>query len=109
MVLLEHPSRIANKNINPSPQSSLSPTFLEINVEVGLAGSVLNKIIRERYKSDRVKKAAEKRKLTRNIIADNILKSQRLTSGVMTKNAIHSINNPRILEPFCLRRIETAL
>jgi hypothetical protein len=26
----------------------------------------------------------------------------------MTQNAIHSLNNPRFLEPFCMRCIETA-
>ena len=41
-------------------------------------------------------------------IAENIYKSQRLTSGVMTNNAIHCINDPRFLEPFRLRYIETA-
>jgi len=68
---------------------------------------VLDKIIRERSKSDGAKKAAEKRMLTSDMIADNILKSQRLTSGVMTKNSIHSLSDPRFLEPFCQRRIET--
>ena len=100
MVLLEHPSIIADENINAPPQSSLSLPFPEINVEAGLAGSVLDKIIRERSKSDGAKKAAEKRKLTSDMIGDNILKSQRLISGVMTKNCIHSLSDPRFLEPF---------
>ena len=107
MVLLEHPSLIANENINSPPQSSSLLPFPEINVEADLAGSVLNKIIRERSKSDGAKKAAEKRKLTSDMIADNILKSQRHTSGVMTKNSIHSLNDPRFLEPFHHRRIKT--
>jgi len=68
---------------------------------------VLDKIIRERSKSDGAKKAAEKRKLTSDMIADNILKSPRLTSGIMTKNSIHSLSDPRFLEPFRQRRIET--
>ena len=37
----------------------------------------------------------------------SFLKSQRHTSGVMTKNSIHSLNDPRFLEPFRQRRIET--
>ena len=64
MVLLEHPSLIAGENINAPPQSRSLLPFPEINVEAGLAGSVLDKIIRERSKSDGAKKAAEKRKLT---------------------------------------------
>ena len=64
MVLLEHPSLIAKENINAPPQSSSLLPFPEINVEAGLAGSVLNKIIRERSISDGAKKAAVKRKLT---------------------------------------------
>jgi hypothetical protein len=73
----------------------------------GLAGTVLDKFMRERSKSDGAKKAAEKRKLTSNLIAQNILKSQRLTSGVMTMNGIHGLSDQRFLEPFCQRRIET--
>ena len=106
-MLLEHTSLIADENINAPPQSSLLLPFPEIYVEAGLAGSVLDKIIRERSKLDGVKKAAEKRKLTSDMIADNILKSQRLTSGVMTKNSIHSLNDPRFLKPFRHRHIET--
>jgi hypothetical protein len=64
MVLLEHPSLIADKNVNAPPQSSLSLPFPEINIEAGLAVSVLDKIIRERSKLDEAKKATEKRKLT---------------------------------------------
>jgi hypothetical protein len=85
MVLLQHPSLIADKNINASPHSSLPLPFPELKVEAGLAGSVPDKIIRERCKSDGAKKAAEKRKLMSDMIADNILKSQRLTSGVIRK------------------------
>ena len=106
MVLLEHPSLVADKN--PPPQSMPSSSFPEINAESDLAGSVLDKLLRERSQSEGAKKAAEKRKLTSETIAENIFKSQRLTSGVMTKNAIHSLNDPRFLKPFHLRCIETA-
>jgi hypothetical protein len=100
MVCLKHPSLVADKN--PPQQSMPSLSFPEINVESNLAGSVLDKLLREGGKSDGAKKAAEKRKLTSETIAENIFKSQRLTSGVMMKNAIHSLNDPRFLEPFCL-------
>jgi hypothetical protein len=86
----------------------LSLSFPEINVESNLAGSVLDKLLRERGKSEGEKKAAEKRKLTSEMIAEKKIQSQRLTSGVMTKNAIHSLNDPRFLEPFQLHCIETA-
>ncbi len=95
MVLLEHPSLIANENINPPPQSSSSPQFPEINVEAGLAGNMLDKILRERIESEGLKKAAEKRKLTSDMIAENILKSPRLTSGVpSTASMIPDSLNP---------------
>ncbi len=106
MVLLEHPSLVADEN--PPPQSMPSSSFPEINIESDLAGSVLDKLLRERGESEGAKKAAEKRKLTSETIAENIFKSQRLTSGVMMQNAIHSLNDPRFLEPFCMRPIETA-
>jgi hypothetical protein len=51
-------------------------------------------------------KAAEKRKLTSNAISENIKKSQRLTSGVLAKNAVHSLDDPRFLEPFRQRKLE---
>ncbi len=108
MFLHEHPSRIADKNINSPPQSSLSPPFPEINIEAGLAGSVLDKILRERSESEGAKKVAKKRKLMSEMIAENIFQSQGLTSGVMMKHAIHSLNDPRFLSFFCLCRIETA-
>jgi hypothetical protein len=111
MALLEHPSIIADKNdknINPPPQSILFPTCSEdINVECDLAGSVLDKILRERSISEGAKKAAEKRKHTSNSIVQNILKSQRLTSRVMTQNAIYSLNDPRFLGPCHLHLLET--
>jgi hypothetical protein len=106
MVLLEHPSLVADEN--PPPQSMPSSSFPEINLESDLSGSVLDKLLRERGQSEGAKKAAEKRKLTSEMIAENIFKSQRLTSGVMMKNAIHSLNDPRFLEPFRLHCIETA-
>jgi hypothetical protein len=104
MVLLQHPSLIANKN--PPLQSSSSHPG--INVDAGLASSVLDKIIRERSKLEGRKKANEKRKLTSDLIAENILKGQRHTSGVMTKKSIHSLSDPRFLEPFCQCCVEAA-
>ena len=77
-----------------------------LNVEVGLAGSVLDRLIRERSRSDGAKKVAEKRKLTSDAIADNIKKSQQLTSGVLVKNAVHSLDSARFLEPFRQQKIE---
>jgi hypothetical protein len=107
MALLEHPSLIDDQKKDPSPQSSQSAPFPDINIQCGLAGTVLDKVLRERSKSDGAKKAAEKRKLTSDLIAQNILKLQRLTSGVMTMNGIHGLSDPRFLEPFCKRHIET--
>jgi hypothetical protein len=106
MVLLKHPSLVASEN--PLKLSNTLLAFQEVNVDSELAGSVLDKLLRERGKSEEARKAAEKRKLTSETIAENIYKSQRLTSGVMTNNAIHCINDPRFLEPFRLHYIETA-
>ncbi len=98
MKLLEHPSLVAE-----------APTELtQINVQHGLAGSVLDRILRERSRSEGAKRATEKRKLESNLIAENLQKSQRLTSGVLTQNAIHSLSDPRFLKPFHERRQEAA-
>ena len=43
---------------------------------------------------------AEKRKLTSENILDNIKKSQRITSGILTSNGVHRLNDPRFLEPY---------
>ena len=80
----------------------------QIKVEDGLAGSVLNQILHERSRSEGAKKAAERRKLESISISENMQKSQRLTSGVLTQNAIHSLSDPRFLEPFQQRRQEAA-
>ena len=53
----------------------------------------------KRSRSEGAKKAAEKRKQTGDAIVENIKKSQRLTSGVLAQNAIHSLDDPRFLEP----------
>ncbi len=92
--LVEHPSLVRKKK----------ETVL--NVDKGFAGSVLDHLLRERSQSDGAKKAAEKRKLTSNAISENIKKSQRLTSGVLAKNAVHSLDDPRFLEPFRQRKHE---
>ena len=90
MKLLEQPSLVAE-----------APTELtQINVQHGLAGSVLDQILRERSRSEGAKRATEKRKLESNLIAENLQKSQRLTSGVLTQNAIHSLIDTRFLKPF---------
>ena len=90
MKLLEHPSLVAE----PITQEA------DMNVENGLAGTVLDRILRERSRSDGAKKAAEKRKSSSESIIENIHKSQQLTSQDLTKNSIHSLSNPRFLDPF---------
>ncbi len=55
-----------------------------------------------------MKTAAEKRKSSSESIVENIKKSQRLTSGVLTKNSIHSLSDPRFLDPYRLRQKEAA-
>jgi hypothetical protein len=92
--LIEHPSLVRKQK----------ETVL--NVDEGFAGSILDRLLRERSRSDGAMKAAEKRKLTSNAISENIKKSQRLTSGVLAKNAVHSLDDPRFLEPFRQRKLE---
>jgi hypothetical protein len=99
--LLEHPTLTVEQRGNSSTNVVTLPS---LNVETGLAGSVIDRIIHHRSKSDGAKKAAEKRKLTSENIVDNIKKSQRLTSGVLTSNGVHSLNDPRFLAPYRERR-----
>ena len=84
------------------------PALLALNVEEGIAGSVLDCLLRERSRSEGAKEAAEKRKQTGDAIIENIKNLQRLTSGVLAQNSIHSLDDPRFLEPFCQRRLENA-
>jgi hypothetical protein len=104
--LLEHPSFVAQPEHNQNYSSM--PTLPALNVEEGIAGSVLDRLLRERSRSEGAKKAAEKRKQTGDAIVENIKKSQRLTSGVLAQNSIHSLDDPRFLEPFRQRRLENA-
>ena len=67
--LLEHPSLTVQQKSNNSINAVTLPC---LNVETGLAGSVIDRIIHHRSKSDGAKKAAEKRKLTSENILDNI-------------------------------------
>ena len=48
----------------------------QINVQDELADSVLDQILHERSRSEGAKRAAEKRKLESNLIAENLQKSQ---------------------------------
>ena len=98
MKLVEHPSLVTE----PIAKEA------DMNVEDGLAGIVLDRILRERSRSEGAKKAAEKRKSSSASIVENIQKSQQLTSGVLTKNSIHSLSDPRFLDPFRQRQKETA-
>ncbi len=66
MKLLEHKSLVTE----PITQEA------DMNVEDGLAGSMLDCILRERSRSDGAKKAAEKRKSSSESIVENIKKSQ---------------------------------
>ena len=99
--LLEHPTfTVEQRGYNSTNAVSLPC----LNVETGLVGSVIDRIIHHRSKSDGAKKAAEKRKLTSENILDNIKKSQRLTSCILTLNGAHSLNDPRFLAPYSERR-----
>jgi len=64
---------------------------------MGIDGSVIGQFIHYRSKSDGAKKVAEKRKLTSENMVDNIKKSQRLTSGILASNGVHSLNDPRFM------------
>lgn len=55
-----------------------------------------------------MKTAAEKRKTSSESIVENIKKSQWLTSGVLTKNSIHSLSDPRFLDPYQQHQKKTA-
>ena len=46
-----------------------------LNIEEGLAGSILDHLIQERSWSDGAKKAADKKKLTSEAVVENIEKS----------------------------------
>jgi len=96
--LLEHPSFVVQPEHNQYYSSM--PTLPALNVEEGIAGSVLDCLLRERSHSEGAKEAAEKRKQTGDAIIENIKKSQRLTSGFLDQNSIHSLDDPRFLEPF---------
>ena len=60
----------------------------------------MDTILIERSKLEGVEKAAEKRKLTSNSIAEKKLKFQRLMSGVMTKNQSTASMIPNYSSPF---------
>ena len=73
-MLMEHPSL---QTTGLSMEST--PPLCAFNVEDGMAGSVLDHLLRERSHSQGAMQAAEKRKLMSESIVENIKKSQRLT------------------------------
>jgi len=120
--LLDHPSLKTNEscltNANSTTDETVESTSVtspmpelprpQLNVECGLAATCLDALIRDRARSEGAKKATEKRKLESDSIVENIKKSARLTSGVLTQNGVHSLNDPRFLDPFCQRLEEAA-
>ena len=107
--LLDHPSLQSVTTSAASPATSVPPLPPPtLNVDNGIASTCLDALMRDRARSDGARKAAEKRKLESDSIEENIAKSQRLTSGVLTQNGVHSWNDPRFLDPFRQRQTEAA-
>jgi hypothetical protein len=83
---------------DPNQMPPLPPP--KLNVEYGVGAACLDSLLLDRARSEGAKKAVEKRKLDSDSIIESIKKSQRLTSGVLTQNDVHSLNDPRFLDPF---------
>lgn len=58
--------------------------------------------------ADQKEQKGQLRRGSLKAISENMQRSQRLTSGVLTQNAIHSLSDPRFLEPFRQRQQEAA-
>ena len=80
----------------------------KLNVEYGVGAACLDSLLLDRARSEGAKKAVEKRKLDSDSIMESIKKSQRLTSGILTQNGVHSLNDPRFLDPFRQRQANAA-
>ena len=77
---------------------------ITLNIHEGMAGTVLDRIITERARSSQAKKAADERKRKGDSIMQNLKEAEKLTSGVMASNGIHSLSDPRFLQAYTEKR-----
>ena len=62
-----------------------------------MAASILDRILTERARLEGAKRALEKRKKEGQDVSTNIREANRLTTGVLTANGIHSLDDPQFL------------
>ena len=68
--------------------------------EDGVAASVLDKMLTERARLEGAKRAHEKRKKEGQDVSTNIREAKILTTGVLTANSSHSLDEPQFLCSF---------
>ena len=92
--LLEHPHLVSDKGFEKnSSQSSNVLLGLNISNAEGVAGSVLDRIVRERVKNEAAKQAAERRLADGKNIQKNIKDAKRLSAGMLAKNGVFALDN----------------
>mmetsp|Transcript_19753 Transcript_19753/g.41386 ORF Transcript_19753/g.41386 Transcript_19753/m.41386 type:complete len:196 (+) Transcript_19753:565-1152(+) len=68
-----------------------------LNIHEGMAGNCLDRMIKERARSLGAKRTADKRKRKGEAVVSNLKKVKRLSSGVLVRHGIHSLNDPCFL------------
>ena len=105
--LLEHPcfdteegnssSTTRSSSDPPSTTTSCLSYTLNISNEDGIAASVLDRMLSERARYVGARRVYEKRKKEGYNAVQNIRDARRLTTGVLTANGIHSLQDPKFL------------
>ena len=65
-----------------------------------MAASILDRMLTERARLEGAKRALEKRKKEGQDVSTNIREAKRLTTGVLTANGIHSLDDLQFLRSF---------
>ena len=111
--LLEHTALLddtiasPDNTTNVTEASNSTASTITLNIEDGKGAMLLDRIIGERVRSAAGKKAADTRKRHGDLISKNLQDAKRLSTGVMAADGIHSLNDPRFLQPLKKRAIQT--
>jgi len=65
-----------------------------------MAGDCLDRLITKRARNSAAKRAANERKRKGDTVVENLKEAKRLSSGVLARHGIHSLNDPRFLEAY---------
>lgn len=97
-------SVVASVSTQSTNAQTTSTSTVTLNINSGMAATVLDRMINERARCAGAKKAADERKAKGDEIVQNLKAAKKFTSGVMAANGVHCLNDPKFLEAYNARQ-----